>query len=76
MDKSNHQNNIPLVSLEEGVDKTKIILNESQPVKNFLVPDSYYGGNAGFEEAYKMLMMRVPSSQIKYLKYYFFSGYF
>jgi protein-tyrosine phosphatase len=49
MDKSNYQNNIPLVSLEEGVDKIKIILNESQPVKNFLVPDSYYAGNANFQ---------------------------
>ena len=76
MDKSNHQNNIPLVSNNEEVEKVKIILNESQPGKNFSVPDPYYGGNAGFEEAYKMLMMRVPSSQIKYLKYYFFSGYF
>jgi protein-tyrosine phosphatase len=71
MDKSNYQNNIPLVSLEEGVDKMKIILNESQPVKNFLVPDSYYAGNANFEEVYKMLMMRVLSSQIKYPKDYF-----
>ena len=49
MDKSNYQNNIPLVSLEEGVDKIKIILNESQPVKIFLVPDSYYAGNANFQ---------------------------
>jgi hypothetical protein len=66
------QNNIPLFSREKGVDKRKIILNESQPIKNFSVLDSYYAGNANFQEVYKMLLMRVPSSQIKYPKYYFF----
>jgi hypothetical protein len=49
-------------------------MNRSQ-LKIFLVPDSYSAGNAGFEEVYKMLMMRVPSSQIKYPKDYFFSGH-
>jgi len=55
MDKSNYQNIISLASNNEEVEKVKIILNESQPGKNFSVPDPYYGGNAGFEEVYKML---------------------
>jgi hypothetical protein len=52
-----------LASREEGVEKMKIILNESQLVKNFSV--FHYAGNAGFEEVYKILIMYVLSSQIK-----------
>jgi protein-tyrosine phosphatase len=55
MDKSNYQNIISLATRDEDVDKVKMILNESQPDKNYSVPDPYYGGKNGFEEVYKML---------------------
>ena len=44
MDKSNYQNIISLASSDEDVEKVKMILNESQPDKNYSVPDPYYGG--------------------------------
>ena len=55
MDKSNYQNIISLATSDEDVEKVKMILNESQPDKNYSVPDPYYGGEIGFEEVYKML---------------------
>ncbi|MDB4048446.1 low molecular weight phosphotyrosine protein phosphatase [Polaribacter sp.] len=55
MDKSNYQNIISLATSDEDVEKVKMILNESQPDKNYSIPDPYYGGKAGFEEVYKML---------------------
>ena len=55
MDKSNYQNIISLATSDEDVEKVKMILNESQPDKNYSVPDPYYGGENGFEEVYKML---------------------
>ena len=55
MDKSNYQNIISLATSDEDVEKVKMILNESQPNKNYSVPDPYYGGEIGFEEVYKML---------------------
>ena len=55
MDKSNYQNIISLATSDEDVEKVKMILNESQPDKNYSVPDPYYGGKIGFEEVYKML---------------------
>ena len=55
MDKSNYQNIISLATSDEDVEKVKMILNESQPDKNYSVPDPYYGGKTGFEEVYKML---------------------
>ena len=55
MDISNYQNIISLATSDEDVEKVKMILNESQPDKNYSVPDPYYGGEIGFEEVYKML---------------------
>ena len=55
MDKSNYQNIISLATSDKDVEKVKMILNESQPDKNYSVPDPYYGGKNGFEEVYKML---------------------
>ena len=55
MDKSNYQNIISLAASDEDVEKVKMILNESQPDKNYSVPDPYYGGKNGFEKVYKML---------------------
>lgn len=55
MDKSNYQNIIALSSSDEELAKVKMILNESQPNKNYSVPDPYYGGHSGFENVYRML---------------------
>lgn len=55
MDKSNYQNIIALSSSDEELAKVKMILNESQPNKNYSVPDPYYGGESGFEKVYRML---------------------
>nr|CBL80519.1 low molecular weight phosphotyrosine protein phosphatase [uncultured Polaribacter sp.] len=55
MDKSNYQNIISLATSDEDIEKVKMILNESQPDKNYSVPDPYYGGETGFEDVYKML---------------------
>lgn len=40
---------------EEEKSKIKLILNESNPMKNMSVPDPYYGGEGGFENVYQML---------------------
>lgn len=55
MDKSNYQNIIALSSSDGELAKVKMILNESQPNKNYSVPDPYYGGTSGFENVYRML---------------------
>ena len=67
MDKSNYQNIISLATRDEDVDKVKMILNESQPDKNYSVPDPYYGGKNGFEEVYKMLNQACDSIIYKLL---------
>jgi len=67
MDKSNYQNIISLATRDEDVDKVKMILNESQPDKNYSVPDFYYGGKNGFEEVYKMLNQACDSIIYKLL---------
>ncbi|MFQ3180973.1 MAG: protein-tyrosine phosphatase [Polaribacter sp.] len=55
MDASNFQNILLIARNNQDVQKVKMILNERQPNKNISVPDPYYGGNAGFENTYKML---------------------
>jgi protein-tyrosine phosphatase len=67
MDKSNYQNIISLAASDEDVEKVKMILNESQPDKNYSVPDPYYGGKTGFEEVYKMLNQACDSIIYKLL---------
>jgi len=67
MDKSNYQNIISLATSDEDVEKVKMILNESQPNKNYSVPDPYYGGEIGFEEVYKMLNKACDSINYKFL---------
>ena len=67
MDKSNYQNIISLATSDEDVEKVKMILNESQPDKNYSVPDPYYGGEIGFEEVYKMLNQACDSILYKLL---------
>ena len=67
MDKSNYQNIISLATSDEDVEKVKMILNESQPDKNYSVPDPYYGRRNGFEEVYKMLNQACDSIIYKLL---------
>jgi protein-tyrosine phosphatase len=67
MDKSNYQNIISLATSDEDVEKVKMILNESQPNKNYSVPDPYYGEEIGFEEVYKMLNKACDSINYKLL---------
>lgn len=67
MDKSNYQNIISLATSDKDVEKVKMILNESQPDKNYSVPDPYYGGKNGFEEVYKMLNQACDSIIYKLL---------
>jgi len=55
MDTSNYQNVLSVARNNKDVQKVKMILNEIHPDKNLSVPDPYYGGNAGFEDVYKML---------------------
>jgi|TARA_B110000902_G_scaffold45393_1_gene51023 protein-tyrosine phosphatase len=55
MDASNYQNVLLVARNDSDIQKVKMILNETHPDKNESVPDPYYGGNAGFENVYKML---------------------
>lgn len=54
MDKSNLQDIQKLAQNQEELKKIKLILNESHPNKNLIVPDPYYNDN-GFEEVYQLL---------------------
>ena len=67
MDKSNYQYIISLATNDKDLEKVKMILNESQPDKNYSVPDPYYGGKNGFEEVYKMLNQACDSIIYKLL---------
>ncbi len=55
MDKSNYVNVCRLAPSQNHLDKVELILNESNPGKDFEVPDPYYGGDHGFENVFKML---------------------
>lgn len=55
MDMSNYKNILQLAPNEQAKSKVKLILNELFPNENVEVPDPYYGGDAGFENVYKML---------------------
>ncbi|MEI6312074.1 MAG: low molecular weight protein-tyrosine-phosphatase [Bacteroidota bacterium] len=54
MDKSNLQDIQKLAQNQEELKKIKLILNESHPNENLIVPDPYYNDN-GFEEVYHLL---------------------
>lgn len=55
MDESNYSDIMRKARNEFDQEKVKMILNFSYPGKNLAVPDPYYGGDAGFEEVYKLL---------------------
>ncbi len=55
MDENNYNDIIRKARNEFDTEKVRMILNFSRPGKNLNVPDPYYGGDAGFEEVYKLL---------------------
>lgn len=55
MDNSNKDNVLALAQTDSHKGKVKLILNEIFPDENADVPDPYLGGNAGFENVFKML---------------------
>lgn len=55
MDNSNKENVLALAENDSHREKVKLILDEIFPGENVDVPDPYFGGNAGFENVYKML---------------------
>ena len=55
MDNSNYKDVLALAPNEEAKLKVKLILNEIFPNENVDVPDTYYGGQDGFENVFDML---------------------
>ncbi len=55
MDESNLNNVLAMARNEADKQKVDLILNESQPNSNNIVPDPYHGGDQGFENVYRML---------------------
>ncbi len=55
MDNSNRENVLALAETDSHKEKVKLILNEIFPGENVDVPDPYLGGNAGFENVFRML---------------------
>ena len=55
MDESNYHDVIALADTQEQESRVRMILNESNPNSNMPVPDPYYGGDAGFENVFRLL---------------------
>ena len=55
MDPSNYNNVIKLARNEQDKQKVHFFLNEKFPNSNMAVPDPYFGGDAGFEEVFKLV---------------------
>ena len=55
MDTSNYSNTVTLTNKIEEIDKVEMILNLITPSSNQSVPDPYFGGEDGFENAYRLL---------------------
>ena len=55
MDESNYSDILRMARNEFDQEKVKMILNYTHPGKNLAVTDPYYGGDASFEEVYKLL---------------------
>lgn len=56
MDKSNLKNVLKLARTAADKQKVDLLLNASHPGKNLEVPDPYYGGPQGFENAYQLVL--------------------
>lgn len=55
MDAENYKNINHLARSKSDKEKVKLILNESNPGKNFEVPDPYFGGDQGFLDVFTLL---------------------
>lgn len=55
MDNSNKDDLLAMAETDSQREKIKLILDEIFPGENVDVPDPYFGGNAGFENVFKML---------------------
>ncbi len=55
MDKSNLQNVLKLARNDADKQKVDLFLNISHPNRNMEVPDPYFGGEAGFENVFKLV---------------------
>lgn len=55
MDRSNRENVLALARTEADRAKVDLILNTLEPGSDQEVPDPYYGGDAGFENVFRML---------------------
>ncbi|CAM3428071.1 low molecular weight protein-tyrosine-phosphatase [Aequorivita lipolytica] len=55
MDNSNRENILALAENDAQKEKVRLILDEIFPGENVDVPDPYFGGDAGFENVFKML---------------------
>ncbi len=55
MDKSNLQNVLKLARNEKDKQKVDLFLNISHPNGNMEVPDPYFGGEAGFENVFRLV---------------------
>lgn len=56
MDKSNYQNIIELAQSHDDKQKVSMIMHEVDSSTDIDVPDPYYGGDAGFNKVYHMLV--------------------
>ena len=55
MDTSNYENIIALARNEKDKAKVQLLLDETYPGEQRVVPDPYYGGADGFEETYALV---------------------
>ena len=55
MDKGNYNDVSSMSKNQQGMQKVDFILNSLDSGKNLPVPDPYYGGEAGFENAFRLL---------------------
>ncbi len=55
MDGMNYENTIAQAGTAAQKDKVKLILEESHPGTQRVVPDPYFGGDEGFQRVYEML---------------------
>lgn len=55
MDSSNYANIIAKARNRKDKDKVQLLLDETYPGQQKVVPDPYYGGQDGFEETYALV---------------------
>ncbi|HLR38340.1 MAG TPA: low molecular weight protein-tyrosine-phosphatase [Chitinophagaceae bacterium] len=55
MEKDVYEDIIRMTNKPEEINKVDLLLNESYPDENKSVPDPWYGGEAGFHQAWKLI---------------------